>query len=177
MIVPPPAGRCRLNATEPPRRARRCDSVAPEMPDPTSYVARVIKLVDSEADVRHCYPVMAELRPHLTLDAFVAQVERQRAAGFALVALFDPEVKAVAGIRIGEWLASGRCLEIEDLATREGERSHGHGGALFDWIVEYAREQRCAEVKLVSHVRRFGAHRFYLRKRMSIIAHFFSLPL
>lgn len=120
---------------------------------------------------------MAELRPHLTLDAFVAQVERQRAAGFALVAVFDPDVKAVAGIRIGEWLASGRCLEIEDLATREGDRSLGHGGALFDWIVDHAREQGCKELKLVSHVTRFAAHRFYLRKGMSILAHFFSLPL
>ncbi|HSN25063.1 MAG TPA: GNAT family N-acetyltransferase, partial [Kofleriaceae bacterium] len=100
-----------------------------------------------------------------------------RAAGFALVAVFDPGVVAVAGIRIGEWLASGRCLEIEDLVTGDGERSRGHGGALFDWIVAYARREQCVEVKLVSHVTRYAAHRFYLRKRMSIVAHFFSLPL
>jgi len=137
----------------------------------------VIKLVETEGEVRACYPVMAQLRPHLAVEAFVAQVERQRAAGFALVAVFDPDVKAVAGIRIGEWLASGRCLEIEDLVTGDGERSHGHGGALFDWIVAHARREGCVEVKLVSHVTRYAAHRFYLRKGMSIVAHFFSLPL
>lgn len=137
----------------------------------------MIKLVDTEDQVRACYAVMAQLRPHLSEDAFVAQVARQRAAGFALVAVFDPDVKAVAGIRIAEWLASGRCLEIEDLVTADGERSAGHGSSLFDWIVDHARREQCAEVKLVSHVTRYAAHRFYLRKRMSIVAHFFSLPV
>jgi GNAT superfamily N-acetyltransferase len=137
----------------------------------------VIKLVETDAEVRACHPVMAELRPHLDCEAFVALVERQRAHGYALVAVFDPDVKAVAGIRIAEWLPTGRCLEIEDLVTRDGERSLGHGGALFDWIVDHAREQGCHELNLVSHVTRFAAHRFYLRKGMSILAHFFSLPL
>ncbi len=137
----------------------------------------MIKLVESEDEVRACYPVMAQLRPHLTAEAFVAQVARQRAGGFALVAVLDPDVKAVAGIRIGEWLASGRCLEIEDLVTGDGERSRGHGHALFDWIVDHARREQCVEVKLVSHVTRYAAHRFYLREGMSIVAHYFSLSL
>jgi len=135
-----------------------------------------IELVES--DIAACHAVMAELRPHLTLEAFVAQVERQRAeSNYRLVALYDPEIVAVAGIRIAEWLPTGRCLEIEDLVTHDGERSKGHGGALFDWIVDYARRERCNELKLVSHVTRFAAHRFYLNRGMSILAHFFSMEL
>jgi GNAT superfamily N-acetyltransferase len=141
----------------------------------------MIQLAETDDDVRACHPVMVELRPHLAaVDEFVAQVKRQRAeSGYRLVMLRDPDagVVAVAGIRIAEWLPSGRCLEIEDLVTRDGERSRGHGGVLFDWIVEHARREGCAELKLVSHVSRFAAHKFYLNKGMVILAHFFSMPL
>ena len=155
----------------------------------------MIQLAETDDDVRACHPVMVELRPHLAaVDEFVAQVKRQRAeSGYRLVMLRDPDpdpdpdggdagadgavVVAVAGIRIAEWLPSGRCLEIEDLVTRDGERSRGHGGILFDWIVEHARREGCAELKLVSHVSRFAAHKFYLNKGMVILAHFFSMPL
>jgi GNAT superfamily N-acetyltransferase len=137
-----------------------------------------IQIVESDAEIDACYPVMAELRPHLARDAFVAQVKRQReTAGYALVAGHDPGVVAVAGIRIAEWLPSGKCLEIEDLVTHDGERSKGYGAQLFDWIAEHARREGCAELKLVSHVTRFDAHRFYLNRGMSILAHFFSLKL
>lgn len=35
----------------------------------------------------------------------------------------------------------------------------------------------CEQIKLVSNVKRFAAHRFYLNKRMIIKAHYFSLSL
>jgi GNAT superfamily N-acetyltransferase len=137
-----------------------------------------IFLVETDDDIAACYPVMAELRPHLAREAFVSQVQRQHVeSGYALVALADPEIVAVAGIRIAEWLPTGRCLEIEDLVTKDGVRSKGYGAALFDWIVEHARRERCNELKLVSNVTRFDAHRFYLNRGMSILAHFFSMPL
>lgn len=137
-----------------------------------------IFLVETDADIDACYPVMAELRPHIARDAFVPQVQRQHVeSGYALVALADPDIVAVAGIRIAEWLPTGRCLEIEDLVTKDGARSKGYGAALFDWVVEHARRERCNELKLVSNVTRYAAHRFYLNRGMSILAHFFSMPL
>jgi GNAT superfamily N-acetyltransferase len=137
-----------------------------------------IFLVETDADIDACYPVIAELRPHIARDAFVPQVHRQHVeSGYALVALADPDIVAVAGIRIAEWLPTGRCLEIEDLVTKDGARSKGYGAALFDWIVEHARRESCNELKLVSNVTRFAAHRFYLNRGMSILAHFFSMPL
>lgn len=67
--------------------------------------------------------------------------------------------------------------EIEDLVAAASDRSKGFGGALFDWIVEYACKENCKEIRLVSHVTRYQAHRFYLNKGMIIDAHFFSMPL
>lgn len=138
-----------------------------------------IKIADSDADLESCYTVMAELRKNLGQAEFIERVKRQREFyGFEIVFAEDGgDIKAVAGIRIAEWLAGGKYLEIEDLVTKDGERSSGYGGELFDWIVEFAKREGCGQLRLVSAVTRFGAHRFYLKKGMNIEAHYFSMSL
>jgi GNAT superfamily N-acetyltransferase len=123
--------------------------------------------------------VMSQLRPHISREDFLPRVRRQiEAFDYGLIYLKDAgEVKAVAGIRISEWLHGGKYLEIDDLVSKDGERSKGYGGKLFDWIVEHARSESCNHVRLLSGVQRFDAHRFYLRRRMNIEAHYFTLTL
>ncbi len=141
-------------------------------------MSRVIRFAETEPEIKDCYAVMAELRPHLSLEDFTAQVKRQMEnSNFRLVYLIDSEIKAVGGIRVAEWLSGGKSLEIEDLVSKESERSKGFGGELFDWIVNYAKAENCDQIKLVSHVKRYGAHKFYLKKGMIIEAHYFSLAL
>lgn len=135
-----------------------------------------IQLAKSDEEILNCHSVMAELRSHIRADEFLPTVKRlTEISGFQLAYLTDGEVKAVAGFRISEWLAGGKFLEIEDFVSKDGERSKGYGSALFDWLVEYAKAENCRHIKLVSRVTRFGAHRFYLRKKMNIEAHYFSL--
>lgn len=131
----------------------------------------------TDAEIGACYPVMSELRPHLSEDSFVALVHRLTdLTGLRLAYLrVDDEIKSVAGYRISEWLAGGKYLEIEDLVSRSSDRSRGHGGALFDWLLELAAESGCRQVRLVSSVRRLDAHRFYERKGMSKEAFYFSI--
>ena len=135
-----------------------------------------IVIAQTNDELAACYPVMAELRPHITAAEFVPLVRRLEAiAGLAIVYLDDDGVRAVAGIRISEWLAGGKYLEIEDLVAGDGDRSKGYGGALFDWVVEHARTHGCRQVRLVSHVRRVDAHRFYVTKGMTAEGHYFSM--
>jgi GNAT superfamily N-acetyltransferase len=130
-------------------------------------------------EIKHVWPVMRELRPHHDDEgAFVRQVQRQMREGYRLVYLDSGgECRAAAGYRLMELLFSGRTLYIDDLVTRERDRSHGFGGQLFDWVVEEARREDCQALTLDSGVQRFDAHRFYLMKRMRIDSHHFSLPL
>jgi GNAT superfamily N-acetyltransferase len=139
----------------------------------------MIKIAGTDDDIARCYPVMAQLRPHLSRDEFIARVKRQSMdSRFKLIYLADGEaVLAVGGIRIGEWLAGGKYLEIEDLVTADGVRSEGYGGRLFDRIVEMAKAEGCNELRLVSSVTRYDAHRFYFNKKMIIEAHYFSMKL
>ncbi|MEP6569732.1 MAG: GNAT family N-acetyltransferase [Acidobacteriota bacterium] len=140
-----------------------------------------IFLASDDAEIRGCYAVMAELRPHVPLDEFLLRVKRQQEiAAYELAAITAEtggEVKAVAGFRISENLAWGKYLYVDDLVSRSDERSKGYGGALFDWLVEYARKHNCDQFHLDSNVTRFAAHRFYLVKRMNIEAHHFGMKL
>ena len=137
-----------------------------------------IVLAEEDREIQSCYPLMAELRPHLRADEFLSRARRQaEAAGYKLAYLSDGGIKAVAGFRASECLAWGKFLWVDDLVVKSGERSKGYGGLLFDWLVEYARGQGCAQLHLDSRVQRFDAHRFYLNKRMIIECHHFSLDL
>lgn len=138
-----------------------------------------IAIAETDEEITACFPVMAELRPHIRAEDFLPRVKNLEAvAGLRLVYLFDDGVKAVAGFRIGEWLAAdGKYLEIEDLVTKSGERSKGYGGQLFDWLASYAARNGCTHLRLVSNVSRVGAHRFYERKGMTHVAHYFSMNI
>jgi len=138
-----------------------------------------VKIAESDVEIRSCFPVMVELRPHLNEGDFLHRVQKQQStAGYKLVFLEDEgEVRAVAGFRITECLAWDKFLYVDDLVRRSGTRSRGHGKALFDWLVEYAKESECQELHLDSGVQRFGAHRFYLQNGMEITCHHFGLRL
>ena len=137
-----------------------------------------IFLAISDDEINACYPVMAELRPHITQGEFLGRVKRQvEIADYRLACAVNEEVRAVAGFRISENLAWGKFLYVDDLVSGNDDRSKGYGGALFDWLVEHARENDCDQFHLDSGVQRFRAHRFYLLKRMAIEAHHFGLKL
>lgn len=122
---------------------------------------------------------MKQLRTKLEEDEFVDRVKRQvKTDGYELAFLeHKGAAKSVAGFRISECLCDGKFLFVDDFVTDEKERSKGYGDRLFDWIVEYAKKNHCQELDLDSGVQRFDAHRFYLRKRMKISSHHFSLAL
>lgn len=125
-----------------------------------------------------CYPVVAQLRPHIPRRSFVARIRRQQSSGYHLVAIRQATtIVAIAGYRFLETLAWGRILYVDDLVTDQAVRSQGHGQRLMTWLIAEAKRQRCAELHLDSGVQRFGAHRFYLAQRMDITCHHFGLKL
>ena len=138
-----------------------------------------IRLAKNDDDTGRCFPVMVQLRPHLTADDFIVRVKRQfQLSGYRLAYVEENgKIKAVAGFRITEMLFRGRFMYVDDLVTDATERSRGYGAALFDWLVEHAKTQKCEQFALDSGVHRSGAHRFYFTKRMEIVAYHFSLKL
>jgi GNAT superfamily N-acetyltransferase len=137
-----------------------------------------IALATTPEQIGRCSSVMRELRPHIKAIDFAARILQQQKEGYQIAYLeLDRAVRSVAGFRIFNLLFSGRTLYIDDLVTHESDRSSGFGAALFDWLVEHAKEKGCDFLTLDSGVQRFAAHRFYLNRGMEISSHHFQLKL
>lgn len=138
-----------------------------------------IAIADTSDDIHRCFRVMRELRTHISDEEnFVQRVLRQQKQGYRLAFLeSEGEVRAVAGYRFLESLFSDKNLYVDDLVTRDNDRSRGFGGELLDWLIERARENGCESLELDSGVQRFDAHRFYFRKRMSISSYHFRIKV
>ncbi len=138
-----------------------------------------ISLATTDTEIARCFPIMAQLRPHLHADEFPARVRRQAQTGNYQLAFLEEDgaVRSVAGFRIGDSLFYGAFLYVDDFVTDESHRSRGHGEALFNWLVAHAKGHRCQAIALDSGVQRYAAHRFYLKNRMDIVCHHFALKL
>lgn len=138
-----------------------------------------VRTVTTDEEIRRCYHVMYQLRPHLDNEAvFVEQVKRQIKDGYHLVCLEeDGEMKALAGFRFLEFLAWGKVLYVDDLITCSKSRRFDHGNELVKWLIELATERKCDEMHLDSGPQRHDAHRLYMKHKMKIIGHHFSLDL
>ena len=138
-----------------------------------------IRTAITESEIRTCYAAMGELRPHLSEEEFVVQVQRQmHNHGYVLVYIAaGGEVMAAAGYRVAEFLAWGKILYLDDLVTRESARRHGYGGMLLDWLMAEADKLGCRQFHLDSGVQRHDAHRLYLGRKMQITSHHFAKAL
>ncbi len=137
-----------------------------------------IHLAQTTAAIAQCFPVMVQLRPHLTESEFIEQVLRQQTAGYHLAYLETPtphpQIVAVAGFRITENLAWGQFLYVDDLVTNGTARSQGYGHQLLTWLVAYAQEYHCTQIHLDSGVMRHQAHKFYLNQGLIITGYHFA---
>ncbi|SHM85353.1 Acetyltransferase (GNAT) family protein [Duganella sacchari] len=125
-----------------------------------------MKIVETEQELRACYPVMKELRPHLqSEDAFVAQVLRQYEQNYRILAVLEGDaVVALAGYRCQENTVYGRFLYVDDLVTAEQHRSHRWGALLLGKLTVFAQEARCARLVLDTAFTNVQAQRFYFRE-------------
>lgn len=135
-----------------------------------------VRIASNDEEILSCYPVIAQLRPHVAQHEFLERVRDQQQEGYQLAFIEEENrVVAVAGFRINRSLAWGKFLYVDDLVTAGLDRSKGHGGQLMTWLEATARESLCDSFHLDSGVQRHAAHRFYFRNRMSISSHHFSI--
>lgn len=135
-----------------------------------------IDLITTDEERLACFDVLAELRPSLVRERFLEDLRRMATQGFALAALWDPEVRAVAGFRPMEMFSTGPILYVDDLVTAAAHRGHGYGAALLTFLNKHAQATSCRFLELDSGLKRLEAHRFYRREGMEEVALHFSKP-
>ncbi|MDH4562815.1 GNAT family N-acetyltransferase [Pseudomonas sp. BN411] len=125
-----------------------------------------LRPLDTLHDLRIAFPVMQQLRPHLTSEAdFISRIERMRAEGYRLVGAFDAgRLAGLAGYRLQENLIYGAFLYVDDLVTTEALRGGQWGSRLLQALERLARASGCARLVLDTGLANARAQRFYFRE-------------
>lgn len=112
------------------------------------------------------FGLMRVLRPHLdNSDAYVAQLQRQAAQGYRLLAAVqDEQIVGLAGYRELENLLYGRFVYVDDLVISPALQGSGLGGQLLDRVRELARQTDCDHFVLDTGLHMALAQRFYFRR-------------
>ena len=135
-----------------------------------------IELAKSESDIEEAGRLLIQLRPQYSLEGIVDQIKKQQHAGYQIACAKEDElIVGVAGFVVGEKLAWGKHVYVDDLVTDQEKRSTGVGAALIAWLREYGEENGCQQLHLDSSVVKHPAHRFYLRNVFNIASHHFSI--
>jgi GNAT superfamily N-acetyltransferase len=137
-----------------------------------------IQYATTREEFNRSFDVMKELRPHHGLESFLTTMEDMKKEGYHLLYLEDEgRIVSVAGFRFTTTLYDGLIIDFDDFVTLASGRSKGYGAMMFDHLVGIAKERGIKAIHLNSNHQRFDAHRFYLNKRMKIVAHHFRVDV
>jgi GNAT superfamily N-acetyltransferase len=102
-------------------------------------------VLKTHAELESVFPLMHELRPHLSLSEYLTVYdEAHKADKFEIVALKENEViVALMGYRILHDLVRGKHVYIDDLVVSKDVRSKGYGAQLLSYAESVARELKC----------------------------------
>jgi GNAT superfamily N-acetyltransferase len=109
-----------------------------------------IFIVQTKSELERCYPVMKELRPHLSFEEYVSIYEQAHASdGYEIVAVeVQGQIIAVMGFRFLSDFVRGKHVYIDDLVSSEKLRSQGLGAELLLFAEEVARTSGCKSLRL-----------------------------
>jgi ribosomal protein S18 acetylase RimI-like enzyme len=122
-------------------------------------------IVESKVDLERCYPVMKELRPHLSFGDYLSIYDESHARdGYEIVAIEEKgEIIAVMGYRFLFDYVRGKHVYIDDLVCAENARSKGLGAELLKLAEEIAAESDCKTLRLCTGVENQRGMKFYER--------------
>jgi ribosomal protein S18 acetylase RimI-like enzyme len=138
----------------------------------------------TEGETAQAAEAMLVLRPRWkTVDAVIDLIDTKlRPTGYRLAGAFAHSSGAavsIVGFRELWSTAWGHFMYIDDVSTLETVRGNGFADELLRWVIAEAKRRQCDGVHLDSGVGsdRAAAHRLYMRNRLRISAHHFSLDV
>lgn len=129
-------------------------------------MAQRLFVVQDEKDLKRCYPVMKELRTHLSYEEyFQIYLESKKSDQYEIAAIeSDGEIVAVMGYRVLFDYVRGKHLYIDDLVSTERARSQGLGAELLKFAESVAKELGCPSLRLCTGVENERGVKFYERE-------------
>jgi GNAT superfamily N-acetyltransferase len=128
-------------------------------------MSKRIFIAQSKSDIEICFPVMKELRPHLSLQEYLSIYEQSHHSdGYEIIAIEDQgKILAVMGYRFLSDMVRGKHIYIDDLVSTESERSKGLGAELLKYAEDIAAKNGCKTLRLCAVLENERGIQFYDR--------------
>lgn len=122
-------------------------------------------VVQTKADLEKCYPVLKELRPHLSFEDYISIYEQSHASdGYEIAAIeVKNQILAVMGYRFLSDFVRGKHVYVDDLVSTEKARSQGLGAELLKFAESVAEETGCKSLRLCTGIENERGVKFYDR--------------
>jgi len=119
--------------------------------------------IQSKDDLEKCFPLMKELRPHLSIEEFLSIYhDAHQADQYEIAALEkDGQLLALMGYRVMTDFVRGRHLYIDDLVSTEKIRSKGLGAQLLLHAEQIAQHKNCKILRLCTGIENERGVKFY----------------
>lgn len=126
----------------------------------------------SPAELEIVFPVIKELRPHLTFQRYIELIEEAaKHDGYEMIAAFEQnKCVGAMGVRILFDFVHGKHLYVDDLVVSKDFRSLGLGAKLLRYAEDVAREQKCEGLRLCTGIENEAGKRFYDREGWTLRA-------
>lgn len=124
-----------------------------------------IFVIKNKSDLDRCFPIMQELRPHLTLESFFTIYDQAHSSdGYEIVGVeVDGKILAVMGYRFLTDYVRGKHVYIDDLVSTETARSQGLGAELLKFAEGIAQHNSCKALRLCTGIENERGVKFYDR--------------
>jgi GNAT superfamily N-acetyltransferase len=124
---------------------------------------KTLKIKRLEIDeLEQVYPIINQLRTHLSLEEYVLQVKAMISNGYQIICLFEGDnIVSYAGFANLINLYYGNHVWIYDLVTDKEKRGKGYGKLLLSHIEKWAEDNSLSCVALSSGLQRKNSHKFY----------------
>lgn len=149
------------------------------MPTPETRQLLELRAAKTPSDFEEIFPIMRELRPHLTFDTYAELIrEAARRDDYCLVGAYqDGRCVAAMGYRILYDFVHGKHLYVDDLVTTESCRSQGVGAQLLEHAHAIAKETGCKLLRLSTGVDNAGGKKFYERENWKLRSLTYKKPV
>lgn len=126
-------------------------------------ISETLAIREIETDkLAQVYPLIHQLRQHLSLEEYIAHVEAMIPNGYKVACLFENgDPVAYAGFAEQLNLYYGHHVWVYDLVTEAKKRGGGYGKILLSYIEKWAKDNALSCVALSSGLEKERAHRFY----------------
>ena len=137
-----------------------------------------IKELRSPDEMQVAYPLILQLNPGLTAEAYMTMLREMIPNSYRMVGIFEGEACiAASGFWINTKLFSGRYIEIDNFVVDPQYRNRQVGKQLLDWILEEGKRNKCNIAVLDAYTENDKAHKFYFREGFFIRGYHFYKDL